>query len=320
MRILVTGASHFLGYNITLQLLSEGHTVSVLTDPDDSLEHLAKLPVTLHPCGYKQTHALVRALQGIDIVVHASCIRPRNSTLSADQLVIESTRRLLRALRMARPDLQLWLQLSSIAAHGPSDPNRPAIESLPSNPVSDYGRACLAAEALVNAAQIPSVIVRRPMLVLGSGNYDFARILRWLRFGILPDAPGRCMSVVDVRDISKAVSQIIQAHNQSDLFFIEDGLPIQQNLFLETIAKSVTSQAPRSIKIPRIAFKSAAVLNQLYTGARGKASSHINDLARDLLEPNWQCSAEKLQKSINWRPKYNWELSLPEIITNVEED
>jgi nucleoside-diphosphate-sugar epimerase len=180
-RILVTGATGFIGKNLAMRLVDSGHKVfgsSRSEARDADLEEIGVEPIRMHLETDASWH-----VPPVDIVFHLA----GRLAGTLEELVAvngDGTGRLLRRITEARDGspngLPVFVLLSSLAASGPSTRSRPKQESDPPTPISDYGRSKLAGErAASNYAEVGfPVSIVRPGIVFGPGDKEFLRILQ----------------------------------------------------------------------------------------------------------------------------------------------
>ena len=70
-RVLVTGATGFLGHNLVTQLAAAGYTVRALVRETSDTRHLRELGAELCTGDVREAAAVKAAVAGCDMVVHA---------------------------------------------------------------------------------------------------------------------------------------------------------------------------------------------------------------------------------------------------------
>lgn len=173
-RVLVTGASGFIGSALCRALLDRGYAVRALHRATSSLELLTGLPVELAVGDILDRKSLRAAVRGIEVVFHTAAQsaywrRPELVLRSA----VEGTRNVVLAAREA--GVRRLVLTSSLAALGVPKPGELLTESHTFNLSSQafpYGYAKYQSEieALRHAEEALEVVIVNPSIVLGPGD------------------------------------------------------------------------------------------------------------------------------------------------------
>lgn len=233
-RVLVTGATGFIGHYIVRQLLASGHEVSVLVRESSShFDSLKPFGDHVHICrgDINQVESLEAACHGMDIVVHAAAMVSFDSGESRKvmKVNVEGTANLINVC--LDHQVKHFIHLSSIAALGGMPGEMVIDESavwMDKN-VSLYSKSKHLAELEVwrGAAEGLAVTILNPSLVLGpwETSHHSMQIFKAMDRN-LPFYPSGSNGFVDVRDVAQAVILsiekkvfqeriIINGHNES---------------------------------------------------------------------------------------------------------
>lgn len=215
MRVLITGATGFLGSHVTRALAARGDAVRVLVrresprDLLDGIEYEQTIGDVLDP------PALDPACRGVDAVIHCAAQMQARGRLEARLAShVEGTRHLLGAAR--RAGVHRFVYTSSVASLG-MPPHRPASSSEGVRPLDEnhewmgppsswgYGYVKLQAEALVRAAASNGMgaVIVNPALVIGPGDRNrVSNGLIWhMERGRVPPRIAGGLNVVHFQDV-----------------------------------------------------------------------------------------------------------------------
>jgi len=179
-RILVTGASGFVGRALATELAAAGHAVrAAMRQPADifprSVEVVAVSDLT-RPVEWRPL------LRDIDTVVHLAGIAhagPEIADAAYDRVNRLATAELANAAKIM--GIKHLVFMSSIRAQGGPSSGGILRETGAARPTDAYGRSKLAAEDAVRAAGVPFTILR-PVLIYGPGvKGNFARLMALAR-------------------------------------------------------------------------------------------------------------------------------------------
>lgn len=301
MKVLVTGANGFIGSHLCEGLLTNGYEVRALVRKTSDLRWIKHLNLELVYGDITDEDSLVRAVDGIEIVFHtAAVVRPKKveEFIRVNQ---EGTERLAR-VAIAKGVKRLVL-FSSVAAVGPGRFNERLNEEMAPKPVSEYGRAKLAAERAVLALKdsLSSVVLRLPA-VYGPRDRDGLLFWRMLSRGFAP-VLGGTFSLLYVTD---AVAAAVLAATRYPLptarppiYFISDGCCYTFSDLIQ-VWKMVTGRRVRTFPIPRWLGFIAAQLNS-WLAREGTVFNP--DKMRELTQECWVCSDERARVELGFEPR-----------------
>jgi len=134
MKLLVTGASGFLGSHLCHRMTAEGHEVRALVRPTSDLSRLKGLPLEQITGDVTDPETVRRAVRDGEAVIHAAAAISywgRDATQQA-QVNVEGTRHVAQTCQTE--GVKRLVHVSSVAAIGiPKNPERPASEEFPFN-------------------------------------------------------------------------------------------------------------------------------------------------------------------------------------------
>jgi dihydroflavonol-4-reductase len=303
VHVLITGANGFLGGALLRRLLAAGHRVRGLVrgpppapTPSPSVEWV-RGDVT-------EPGSLLPALTGVEVVFHLAGIRraPRRDAFFA--VNAEGTRNVCDA--SWRCGVRRLVLVGSLAAVGPSLPDRPHVETDPFAPEEWYGESKAEAESIAfGLGQRLEVTVARPPRILGPADRENLVFFKLVRRGIRLVIGGgpRPLSVVDVDDVVDLLILLsIRAEAVGEAFFCP-GPDITTLELIQDQGAEVLGVKTRTLRLSPRALRLLAAGADLISRATGRNLPLNRKLARQLLAPAWTCSGEKAATRLGWRPR-----------------
>ena len=307
MRALVTGASGFIGRRLVMELARRGHETVCLVRPTSNTVPLRDLPVEFVLGDLGDAASLVSAVKGRDHIFHLAGVIQAVDGPAFEEVNTEGTRNLVDACRQAAPALEKFVLISSIAAAGPSPPERSLTEADEPRPVSAYGRSKLAAEHIVLAAKdrLRMTIIRPPN-VIGPGSKEIELALGLLRRRIVPalgDGRPRT-SLVDVDDLVEAMLLAAEdPRSTGQTYFVTDGRAYAWPEITAAIAEELGVKR-FMVKVPFAVQMLAARLVETAARFGRRPPLLTREIVRAARDCFWICDGSKIERELGFHPKF----------------
>ena len=312
MRILLTGASGFLGSHIAEQLDQQGADVRALVRPTSDTRFLDQLKhVTLCPGSMEDIGSLRAATEGVDGIIHAAGLVKAKQPAAFFETNEKGTINLLEAAKQNAPGLVRFVLVSSLAVVGPSEDGRPVPVDAPPNPVTHYGRSKLAAEqaACATAHSLPITIIRPPM-IYGPRDREILPFFKSVQLGVLPltGSPSSKLSAIYATDCAAACIKALEAKVPSgSAYCVEDGHTESLGGLIAHIERALGKRAWLRVPVPRFLMYGAAVASEFYGKMMGRAVMLTRDKLNELLAPHWVCDSGEARSALDWTPRISFE-------------
>jgi nucleoside-diphosphate-sugar epimerase len=303
-RILVTGASGFIGRALVTELSNSGQSVrAAMRQPADVFPRSVEVVAVSDLTRPVEWRAL---LKGVDTVVHLAGIAhtgPDTPESAYDRVNRLATAELANAARAL--GIRHLIFVSSIRAQcGPSSAET-LREIDPPHPTDAYGRSKLAAEDAVRAAGVPYTILR-PVLIYGPGvKGNLERLLRlaqtpWpLPFGLCRNR----RSLLARQNLIAAIQLALDSPGaKGETYIVADPMPL-------TLAEIMTALRAGERRTPRLLPVPPALI-ALTLGVIGRADEWQRLGGTLVADP------EKLL-SAGWKPAIDTRTGLTELARSV---
>jgi UDP-glucose 4-epimerase len=244
-RILVTGASGFLGQHVVRVLAERGYNVRAAARHPIVFDSPRVEGVAVGDMS--RAFAAEFLVRGVDAVVHAAGLSHARTDLPPEAFTainVDATRQLARAARAAR--VKRFVLMSSIRAQVGATHHDVVTEETPPNPTDAYGRSKQAAEAVMAKMLDGSATrwtVLRPVLIYGPGvKGNMAALMRIaalpvpLPFGALKAR----RSLVSIGNLVSAVQYVLQTQTAENAsFIVADGQALTMAEIIRTLRRGL---------------------------------------------------------------------------------
>ena len=338
-RVLVTGASGFIGPHLVEALVARGDEVTALVRKTSQTDRLESLGVALAHGDVTDPESLRAAAAGKSIVYHLAGLTRALRARHFYEVNEQGIRNAAQACA-ERPDPPVLVVVSSLAAAGPSPRGRLRTESDPPGPVSHYGRSKRAGEKAAEeecADRAPITIVRPP-IVFGEGDTATLQMFKTvarLRMHLVPGYAAHTFSMIHAADLAELL--ILAAERGSRLpppggededpnapgyyFAACDEHPTYYQLG-RMIGEALGHRWTLTIPFGRNVVRVVGAAGDLIGRAKGRQVVLNLDKAREATAGSWACSPEKardelgfavhvplsdrLRQSVEWYRQRGW--------------
>lgn len=315
MKALVTGASGFIGGHLAEELVRRGHEVRALVRPSSKTELLARAGAAFVPGSLEDKASLAAAAAGADWVFHLAAVIHAPSWEKHLTASVEGTRNLLEACARTAPGLKRFVFVSSISASGPSRRGVLKKEDDPCEPISNYGRGKLLAEAMVRDFEpnLPWVILRPPN-VLGAREREVKSVLGALRSRVKP-VLGRKeeqSSFIMVEDLVEGLVLCAEKPEAvREIFNITDGVPRSWREPVDILARIL---GRRCLTVPYGLLYALAGSVELGSRLAGKRPLVRRSALRHIRDFYWLYDGSKIERTLGFKARQTLEEGLRRIV------
>jgi nucleoside-diphosphate-sugar epimerase len=306
-KVLVTGASGFVGGHIVHRLHELGISVRCLVRKTSDLAFIAPVHPEIVIGDMTAVTGLQSALQGVDAVIHCAGVTKAARTDVYFRVNEEGCRNLYAACMEFRSELRKIVHIGSLAALGPASVDRPVTEDSPPHPVSDYGRSKLAGQRIAEAhmCELPVSVVLPPA-VYGPRDRDFLTYFKLVSLGITPivGRDPRYLSLIHAGDLAAAVSHVLlndAATGRS--YLVDDGTVYTWADVADAIGRAIGKKA-LPVHLPVFGARLVGSAGDLLAWLTGREILLDSGKVEEMLQPAWTCSAARIRDELGYTPRY----------------
>lgn len=305
MKILLTGASGFLGLHAAKELSRRGHQITAMVRKTSKIRGLQELSVRLFECTLPDCEKLESILPQIDGVVHIAGL---TKALSKNDFFLVNnlgTQNLVRKILNTFPLPKFFLHVSTIAVHNPAQGSDFCLPPEKCNPVSYYGQSKRQGELALAPllGKIPTTTLRPPVLY-GPEDQDFLPVFKSISRGLAPlyKKGQNKLSVCYVEDVARAIGDIVE-HLPEDnpIYCLDDGFAHTWKNLTQEIA-FILKQKARYVSVPVPVCYLAAGLSQAWAKLNKKPVIFTLNKLQEIKQNNWVCGSEKIRRQLGWSP------------------
>jgi len=318
-KILITGASGFIGSFIVEEALKQGFETWAAIRKSSSKAFLKDERIhfiELNLSSEEQLHEQLKNHQ-FDYVVHAAgvtkCLHPEDFF----RINTEGTKNLVRTLLDLQMPLKRFVYISSLSIMGAireEQPYREISERDKAQPNTAYGKSKLEAEQwldatnrqLIEKGQAPfPYIILRPTGVYGPRERDYFMMFKSIQahtdFAV--GYKQQDITFVYVTDVVQAVFLALEKGETGRRYFLSDGEVYQSSTFSNLIRKELGNPWWIRITAPLWLLRIITFCGDRIGHMTGKITALNNDKYHIMKQRNWRCDIEPARQELGFEPQ-----------------
>lgn len=318
MKILITGASGFIGSFIVEEALKRGFETWAAVRKSSSKDFLQDERIRfieLNLSSEKQLKEQLKDLQ-FDYVVHAAGVTKCLHKEDFFRINTEGTKNLVRALIDLKMPLKRFVYISSLSIMGAireEQPYREIREDDKPQPNTAYGKSKLAAEEYLSTlntqhSAFPYIILR-PTGVYGPRERDYFMMAKSIQahtdFAV--GFQQQDITFVYVTDVVQAIFLALEKGETGRKYFLSDGEVYQSSTFSDLIRKELDNPWWIRITAPLWLLRIITFCGECIGHMTGKVTALNNDKYHIMKQRNWRCDIRPAQQELGFEPQVKLE-------------
>ena len=311
MKILITGASGFIGSFIVEEALKRGFETWAAMRKSSSKAYLQDERIKFIELNLNSKEQLVEQMRGkgFDYVVHAAGVTKCLNKADFHRINTEGTKNLVEALLELKMPLKRFVFVSSLSVFGAIKEKMPYDEIHETDtpqPNTAYGRSKLEAEQYLDSvgSRIPYIILR-PTGVYGPKEKDYFIMAKSIKqhsdFAV--GYQRQDITFVYVTDVVQAIFLALEKGENGRKYFLSDGEVYQSTTFSDLIHEELGRPWWIRITAPVWVLRIVTFFGEYVGRMTGKVTALNNDKYNILKQRNWRCDIEPARKELGYDPK-----------------
>ena len=325
MKILVTGASGFIGSFIVEEALKRGFETWAAVRGSSSKAYLQDERINFIELNLSSKEQLVEQLRShtFDYVVHAAGVTKCLDKRDFRRINTEGTKNLVTALMELQMPLKRFVFVSSLSVFGAIREKQPYEEIRETDtpqPNTEYGRSKLEAEQWLeklseNSERSESsedsdkkpfpYVILRPTGVYGPREKDYFLMAQSIKqhsdFAV--GYRRQDITFVYVSDVVQAVFLALEKGQTGRKYFLSDGEVYQSTTFSDLIHEELGRPWWIRITAPVWVLRIVTFCGEYIGRMTGKVTALNNDKYHILRQRNWRCDIEPAKRELGYEPK-----------------
>lgn len=326
MKVLVTGASGFIGSFIVEEGLKRGFEVWAGMRGSSSRKFLKDERVNFVELDFSSKESLVEQLKAFkasngawDYIVHAAGVTKCLDKKDFFRVNYEGTKNFADALADAGMQPRKFIYLSSLSVFGPlheQQPYTPIMDCDTPAPNTVYGKSKLLAERyIIDNAAFPYIILR-PTGVYGPRERDYYQMAVSIKkhvdfaVGFKPQV----ITFIYVKDLVKAIYLAMESDVLNRCYFVSEPQGYNSRAFSDYIQQEMSVKSVLHIKAPVWVLRVISACAEYFSHITGKPSTLNGDKYKIMKQRNWLCDTAPIEKELGFSIEYPLKEGVKEMI------
>lgn len=314
-KILITGASGFLGFHLINEAQKRGLDVYAAVRKSSEVSHLNCKFVHLN---YGSVDELSEVLNehNFDFIVHAAAITRSKKAEDYEKVNVKYAENLALAASRLK-DLKSFVFVGSLAAIGPVAYDSPKItEVSPKQPVTGYGKSKKRAEEVLSAISNLPLTVVRPTAIYGPREKDLLVLLKTIMGGLdlyIGRKPQKITFIHGEDAATAIINAALRPFDVSKSYNLTDGNTYSRYAIAEILEKATRKKAFR-LHLPVALVKSVAGILEFFYSFSKEYPVLYRERINEVTAESWDCDISLLKSDLDFNPKYNLESGLTQTL------
>lgn len=319
-KILITGASGFIGSFIVEEALRRGWDTWAAVRPTSSRRYLQDKRINFIQLNFDDEQSLYDQLSPhrFDYIVHSAgatkCLNKEDFFRSNT----DGTKHLVCSINRLKMPLEKFIFISSLSIYGAIREQQPYTDIKESDtpcPNTAYGESKRRAEVFLTEHAAFPYIILRPTGVYGPREKDYFMMAKTIKnhidfsVGFQPQD----LTFVYVKDVVQAVFRSLESTKTARSYFLSDGNVYRSSTFSELLRNALGNPWWIRIKAPIWLLRIITFFGDIAGCISRNPTALNNDKFQILKQRNWRCDITPAIEELGYKPAYDLQRGVEEM-------
>jgi len=305
VKVLVTGATGFIGSHLVDKLLEKNYSVIATIRKTSSLQWLINKPIQLVEASLNDKSQLLEIVKDVDYVYNVAGVIAAKSYEDFLKANKDGAKNLIESVYEVNPNIKRFIHISSQAAAGPATSlDKPVKESDQCHPITSYGKSKKESEDVVLSFKdkLPVTIVRPPS-VYGPRDPAIRDIFRIGKMGLGPlmGFNDKYVSLIHCDDLVRGIIMAGESEKaKGEVYFITSKEFYNWPQIMDVLKQALGKKFFIKIRFPHPLVLAAGSISEFFGNFSKKPPVFDKEKAIDFIQDYWICSPEKAKNDIGF--------------------
>lgn len=324
-KILITGASGFIGSFLVEEGLRKGYEVWAGVRSSSSREYLQDPRIQFIDLKFEDCAALETQIEnckkkfgGWDYIIHNMGATKARNEAGFNKINYLYTQNFVNCLISSNTTPTKFIYMSSLSVCGPFDESGTSsiTDNFAPNPNTAYGSSKRKTELFLEQLKDFPYLILRPTGVYGPRERDYFLMIKTIATGFDFEVgfQKQYLSFIYVKDLVKAAYLAAESEIVGKSYFVADGKSYLGVDFRKFVQINLSKKHLIAIKLPLILIKMVAFVAEKWAALTGKMSTLNKDKYKIIKQRNWNCDISPIKNELGFTADYDLEKGLAESI------
>lgn len=309
-KILITGASGFVGGFLVEDALNRGLEVYAAVRKSSNLQYLQDERINFVLIDFENKDSLKSIFleHEFKYIIHNAGLT--KTPIKEQYFIVNATylENMVEALIESNKIPSKFTFISSLAAYGPAEYTKNGLvteESEP-HPITNYGRSKLQAERYLKSKSELNYTIIRPTAVYGPREKDLFTVYDLINKGIemTVGLTAQKLTFIYVKDLVNVILDSTLDSRRNVAYFVSDLEIYSSTLYNELIRKALGRKRSLKLKLPIPLVKALGFIAEKTGKLTGSYPALNIEKVNELEAKSWNCDSKNLIEDLNFRPNY----------------